>query len=151
MTDNDDYDNYEEDELVVIAGDSREFEFKPFAGIAYSESDHKDFTFVIDHVNTLYEIGDITIDGRMFVVPADTLDTVVSVDVMYNGDHFEDIVINVTKMSIESQHAKTNREEYYNEKVDCLKIEDYYFAQKHGRLTLVECVKFLHSLDLRVR
>ena len=99
-------DLYDRDELIINAGDAREFQLLNSDGIAFSDKDHKAFTFELDNVNTLHETGGIKIEGRKFIVPAETLDIKARVNVIYDNEIILNATVIVKNLSIAAEKAR---------------------------------------------
>lgn len=112
-------------DLVIAAGDTRKLTLGYSNSDPVADSDHKDFTFEIDQCKTIYDTGGIYIDGRNFVVPEDTLDIYVYIDVFYKGDYHSNATIQVINMSITAQNARENYEIYYAENDYLYKVSFY--------------------------
>ena len=124
-------DNYSTTGLIIYAGDTREF--------ASTNSGH---TYEIDHVNTLYDIGDIRIEGTKFIVPEDTLDIIVSVNVLYKGKQI-DLNSRTDVEVINNSEAATDARGIYStvlsENEDLyFDVTDYEYAMSNGAMEIAE-------------
>ena len=143
------HENYEDNECYSIkSGDTREFESSTSEGIAFSEKEQDEFIYEIDHVNTLRDIGGIEIDGREFIVPAETLGLFVYVNVFYDNVHLDKLEIEVSNRSIECEQARKDNEDFFEENdwiidrmlyyYDALEFGDEYIQSKYDLIKSCE-------------
>ena len=133
-------DEYDTTGLMIYAGDTRELTL--LSAEQVTDDVYAEYTFEIDHVNTLYDTGDITIEGRDFIVPADTLDIVVSINVLHssgsqiNPDSRIDVeVINDTEGATQ---ARVEYEQYFNDNNSLYEeITGYQYALLQGENEIV--------------